>query len=314
MRRGVAWIVLLLLGLGWLAFLGFLARQEVLRSRGVRPDFVRYPFLESGSCRRCHSETWEAWNASPHAKALLSLAPRNLSATEKVATCLPCHAPEPVLLSANPGELPLPREERRQEGVGCVTCHLTEEGMAARAGAAEGACRPVPTAALTSVDLCRSCHNAHGTVEQWQASSWAARGVDCRGCHMPGGDHRMPGSHDADGLRRATTLEARVEGRELSVLVGNVGVGHNLPSGRRSRSMELVVDFEPQERQERFRFRNPFQGEGGENTQLPSGRVQRLSWPLPPGSGTARVRLLYQFRPGQPDSKGVLMHELRVAF
>lgn len=302
MSRGAAWTTLVLLALGWALFLGVLARQEVQRAAGVRPDFVRYPYLESGSCRRCHASSHEAWAASPHAKALRSLDPRDMSADEKVSACLPCHAPEPVLIAREP----VAREERRGEGVGCVTCHLTPEGMAARS-AVQGACRPVASAALLSVDLCLPCHNAHGTVDQWRASSWAAQGVDCRGCHMPGGDHRMLGAHDAEALRRALTLEAAVEGGDLVVRVGNVGAGHNIPSGRRSRSLELVVDLP--DRQERYRFRNPFKGEGGENTQLPSGETRRLAWP---GAGPARVRLIFQFRPSQPDGAGVLLHEVEV--
>ena len=312
MSRGAARASLVLLALAWVGFLGYLVRQEHLRSTGVQPDFVRYPFLESGSCRRCHGRAWETWKASPHAKALHSLEPRNLSATDKVATCLPCHAPQPVLLSGRPGQPPLPREERRGEGVGCVTCHLAAEGMAARPGSRAGACRPVPTPALTSAELCQSCHNAHGTVDQWRASSWAARGIGCRDCHMPGGDHRMLGAHDSGGLRAALGLEAAAQGRALEVRVSNRGVGHNLPSGRRSRSMELVVDFP--RAQERYRFRNPFRGEGGPNTQLPSGETRRLSWPLPDGPGVARVRLIYQFLPSQPDQAGVLLHEVEVPF
>lgn len=304
MSRGAAWATLVALALAWAGFLGYLARQEHQRASGVRPDFVRYPFLESGSCRRCHPEAWTAWKASPHAKALRSLDPRDMAADEKVATCLPCHAPEPVLLTK--GE-PVAREERRAEGVGCATCHLAEGGMAARASGG-GACRPVRTPRLTSVDLCLPCHNAHGTVDQWRASAWARRGVDCRGCHMPGGDHAMLGAHDPEALRRALSLEARREGGELVVRVGNTGAGHNVPSGRRSRSLELVVDLP--DRQERYRFRNPFKGEGGENTQLPSGEVRRLAWLA--GPGQIRVRLLFQFRPAQPDRAGVLLHELRI--
>lgn len=305
MSRGAAWTALVTLAVGWALFLGYLARQEHLRASGARPDFVRYPYLESGSCRRCHAEAWESWAASPHAKALQSLEPRNLSAADKVATCLPCHAPEPILIV--PG--PVARDDRRSEGVSCVTCHLSAGGMAARRPV-EGACRPVALPIVESVDLCLPCHNAHGTVDQWRASAWPARGVDCRSCHMPGSDHAMQGAHDTETLRRAVSLSGSWQDGRLVVQVANVGVGHNVPSGRRSRSLELVVDLP--DRQERFRFRNPFRGEGGENTQLPSGATRRLSWPAARGSGTARVRLLFQFRPSQPDAAGVLLHDLQV--
>ncbi len=311
MSRGAARLVLVALALGWLGFLGFLWRQEALRASGHVPDYVRYPYLEAASCRRCHEQAWSQWDASPHGRALFSLQPRNMSRGEKVRTCLPCHAPEPVLLTG-PGTPPIPRQARRREGVGCTTCHLGREGIASARPGVRGACRPVHEPALLSVELCQSCHNAHNTVDQWRASAWASAGVDCRSCHMPGRDHTMPGAHDPLTLRRAVDLSARVAEGNLEVAVHNGGAGHNVPSGRRSRSLDLVVTFQPSGAVERYRFRNPFQGEGGQNTQLPSGKTRTLRWPLPTASGTATVRLVFQFRPGQRDSAGVLVHERTV--
>jgi len=311
LSRGTARLVLACLALGWLVLLGFLWHQEALRASGQVPDYVRHPYLEAASCRRCHREAWDQWTVSPHGRALFSLQPRNLSRGEKTRTCLPCHAPEPVLLTGL-GRPPVPRQERRSEGVGCTTCHLGQEGIASARPGVRGACRPVYQPALLSVELCQSCHNAHNTVDQWRASSWAAAGVDCRACHMPGRDHTMPGAHDPSTLRRAVDLSARVVDGHLAVDVHNVGAGHNVPSGRRSRSLDLVVDFLSVGTQRRYRFRNPFQGEGGQNTQLPSGQTRTLRWPLPSLSGTARVRLVFQFRPGHRDSAGVLVHQRTV--
>ncbi len=313
MSRGAARLVLVALALGWLVFLGFLGRQEALRASGRVPDHVRHPYLEADSCRRCHLETWGQWHASPHGRALFSLQPRNLSRGEKVRTCLPCHAPEPVLRTGL-GSPPVPRQERRREGVGCTTCHLGREGIASARPGVRGACRPVHEPALVSVELCQSCHNAHNTVDQWRASGWATAGVDCRSCHMPGRDHTMSGAHDPAMLRRAVDLQAHLEEGDLVVAIRNSGAGHNVPSGRRSRSLDLVVDFRPVGTEQRYRFRNPFQGEGGANTQLPSGQTRTLRWPLPSPSGTATVRLVFQFRPGQKDSAGVLVHERVVAW
>jgi len=311
LSRSMARGLLAGLGLAWLVFLGFLVHQELRRASGDLPDFVRYPYLEAESCCRCHEETCRQWSASPHAKALSSLQPRNLSRAEKIRTCLPCHAPQPVLLTGL-GKPPIPRSARRGEGVGCTTCHLGPGGLASARPGARGACRPVHQPALLSVELCQSCHNAHGTVDQWRQSEWSRRGVDCRGCHMPAGDHSSPGAHDSRTLSRALELSARVDGRALQVVVRNIGAGHNIPSGRRSRSLDLVVHFQPSGAVERFRFRNPFPGEGGVNTQLPSGKARVLSWPLPSGSGSARVRLLFQFRPGQRDSVGTPVRECTV--
>jgi hypothetical protein len=77
--------------------------------------------------------------------------------------------------------------------------------------------------------------------------------------------------------------------------------------------MVLVVRFATPEgdwmADERYLFRSPFKGEPGENTQLPSGQTSLHRFPIPPNVVKARAQLLYQFRPSQPDSAGVVLQD-----
>lgn len=310
MKRRLALLTLFGLGLGWACFLGWLAWMGQLRQTGVRPDFVRHPYSTSVSCRQCHAEVYDQWARSPHAHALESLAPRRMDPSDKETNCRPCHVPQPVL-EQPAGVPPLARLDHPTEGVSCATCHQQGEGFASARPALRGACNPVYQPRLTSVELCMSCHNAHGTVDQWRSSSFAAEGKDCLSCHS---DHTMLGAHDSDSLRGALQLGLAQRDGMLWVGVTNSGAGHNVPSGRRSRSLVLVVEF-PDGREERSLFRNPFRGEDGPNTQLASGETRWFTYPLPPGGGTVKARLLYQFRPSQPDSAGVplLDQELKIS-
>ncbi len=62
-------------------------------------------FIGSESCRACHQAAFDAWQASPHAKAMLSLTAEQ----QKDTRCLQCHARD----QAQGGD----------SGVSCETCH-----------------------------------------------------------------------------------------------------------------------------------------------------------------------------------------------
>ena len=168
-------LVLLIIVAAWLGLGMTLARFEWMKAHHQQPEFVARPYSDSRSCRQCHQQVYDDWKRSPHAKALTSTFPRMMDPGDKEASCLPCHTPQPVLETGL--ELPpLARDERREEGVSCITCHQAKEGMASSQTGLRGACRPVHEARLAQPELCQSCHNAHGTVDQWRASTFAARG------------------------------------------------------------------------------------------------------------------------------------------
>jgi hypothetical protein len=74
------------------------------------------------------------------------------------------------------------------------------------------------------------------THAEWAASSQRLQGETCQTCHMPGGDHRMPGIHDPLTVSRALELDIdwdfSPDQRRLraTVRLHNRGAGHHLPT------------------------------------------------------------------------------------
>jgi nitrate/TMAO reductase-like tetraheme cytochrome c subunit len=220
----------------------------------------------SQSCRECHSQQFDEWESSIHAKSFtdpLVLA-TNQSNNFRKEECIPCHAPAPVF-EHGIGKLErvVERVTAREEGVDCLSCHRMGDRVvgpaAAAAGSSRAACRPMARAELASPALCAPCHNQHNTVDEWEASSYPNAGVTCLDCHMqpvtrktedgttrPGRSHKFPGGHDREMLAKAFTLRTEVVdaaegGKKLVVHVSNSGAGHNFPADARHRALDLVV-------------------------------------------------------------------------
>jgi len=123
-------------------------------------------------CAECHSAEMDAWQNSPHAKAMASLDQAHDAAADAVADeaggdyqdCLRCHSTEfdPVAGTY------------RHKGVTCEACHgsYVEDH---------------PKNGVMLLDngssICSDCHIE--TYEQWLDSPHAQVGVQCIGCHLP---------------------------------------------------------------------------------------------------------------------------------
>lgn len=324
-RRARLFAGLALLGLG--AALAFVAVSG--RGRGAR---AAPRFTSSEDCRACHAEVFAEWRASHHAIAFTNPEVRKLSNDFKTKECRDCHLPRPVS-ETGIGEPPLPRETRPGEGVDCLTCHLGADGrILGRRSLPQAGCRPVASQELVSVALCETCHNQHKTTDQFRASRFAQDPGGCNACHMPpaaragrrrGRGHVFPGAHDAAMLRRAARFEVAVEGGRAVVTVANEGAGHNFPTEERHRAVDVLYRILPPGAKPArwkpaftrlYRFRMPYVGEPGEDTQLPAGQVWRGSLPLeevPPGA-RVEFRLVYKLQPYLPDEKSVVLFEREV--
>lgn len=119
-------------------------------------------------CAECHLEETEAWQNSPHAKAMSDID------TALFAAC---------------------DEETIDEECNCLSCHTTDFDPAnstyAYGGVSCEACHGPyveghPKEGLMNLDVdssvCSDCHLE--THEQWQDSPHAQAGVQCIGCHM----------------------------------------------------------------------------------------------------------------------------------
>lgn len=257
---------------------------------------------DPAACVQCHAQTVADWKESWHAKAFTDPEVVRLSNNFSNEQCIDCHAPRPVY-ETGPAARTLPRLAGRETGVDCYSCHAGTTNFEDAVAGRSPACTPIPMPwSVSSAAFCESCHNQHGTTDQWRA--WNG-GQTCTECHFPGGSHLLPGSHDPEMVRRAVELRL-VEGDEPVIEVANVGAGHDFPTEERSRAVDLVW-IRPDGTSERLdRYRDPYRDEAGlVNTQIPARAVRR--YPVP---GAGQIRLLYKYNPFQEDADAFEVHRL----
>ena len=124
-----------------------------------------------------------------HARAWTSEAFQAATHAGRAEACTSCHAPAP--LAAGPPRL---RAARLEEGVTCITCHLSTAPGEAPLTMRGPARRSLPVEVhpviaedplYRSSELCGGCHEA--TYAEWQAAPAPAASdkETCQGCHMP---------------------------------------------------------------------------------------------------------------------------------
>jgi len=314
------------------------------------------------NCRECHEEIWNEWQADRHSQAWVGELYTELSKNHTDANCWSCHAPRPVLETGlnSPAEA---RANRREAGITCLSCHKRGDHVVGShrdpdaTPAVAPACGPVYDPAFPSGDnqagtnvFCSVCHGLHGTIDEFMGSEYARDGKTCLHCHMDevvapvakGGTprlrrvHRMPGGHSQEMLRRAMTIEPRLEGEELVVRVINQGAGHRVPTDARHRAIYLVASFVDEydqpvpatgfdgvtERDAKMDLiRLFYRHEQTEPTQIdPAGTLGKENWresriaiPIAARGGSVTVRLYYFLRVGSPLHKGTLVEERTVS-
>jgi len=277
----------------------------------------------STQCKSCHEDVYAEWFGSHHQIAFQNPEVRALSDDFRKEECMDCHLPRPLAVTGF-GKRTLPRRTHFDEGVGCISCHLGPDGgIVGRNDRPEVPCKPVRNEEFLAVDACASCHNQHGTTDQWRASHYAKLGVDCSSCHMPevsrqradksarmGRDHVFRGCHDDATLRKAGKFEVARDGGDLVLSLTNVGAGHNFPTEERHRAVDMTYRFVtaagPGEWQRAWRFRMPYRDEmepinpgnaPAENTQLPAGGTKSVRVPIPAATVRAETRLWYRLQP-----------------
>ncbi|MFO1053525.1 MAG: multiheme c-type cytochrome [Planctomycetota bacterium] len=327
----VAFLGLLGLGGAWLFDGGEAegAHGGDARSPTVGQD-PRFRWTSSVQCKECHQDVWDEWYGSHHQISYLNPEVAAQSQNFQNKECQACHLPQQIAVTGF-AQRALPRMTRYDQGVDCITCHVSGEGEVFAAHAVPSApCKPVADTRFTSMDLCEGCHNQHFTTDQWRASAWAKKGTSCNDCHMPdverklaaggtrkGRHHGFAGAHDAAMLEKAGTFEYRVEGKELVLALTNSGAGHNFPTEERHRAVDIVYSFtdrdgkhqtfqdaaqQPTEFGLAYRFRQPYRDEAGENTQLVAGDRKEVRVPIPDGSVSVKLRVWYRLQPYIGDS------------
>lgn len=265
--------------------------------------------IKAVKCRDCHPAIYDEWRESQHAKAYSD--PRfqaAMKAAKEPASCMPCHAPNPIL-DAGLGTYPTTRRRYKSEGVTCVTCHAKGD---AYAGPYKGKDMDnvghysTEVAEFKSYTLCAHCHGqekelVHNQVRDYLKSDSFKRGKHCQECHMerivrpaavdsmgkvtykkrPGRKHHFRGSHDADMLKKAATVEVKVAGRTATVTVTNVEVGHAIPAaGDRALRLEVTAGGKPVKIEV-----------WGYDKRIQEKQSRSATFDLPAGGGTVKVTL-----------------------
>jgi hypothetical protein len=288
-------------------------------------------FTSSEQCKACHEDVYAEWRSSHHAIAYTNPEVRKLSDDFRNKECQACHLPRPIL-ETGLGRRPLPRYDRPNEGVGCITCHMDQHGrIVGRNTRLDAGCMPIRNEPWLTMENCKTCHNQHGTTDQWEASEYPSRKIDCNTCHMPeitrghggiGRGHVYPGAHDINMLRQAAEFRARKEGDKIIVEVENNGAGHNFPTEERHRAVDVIYRYVDEAQLELdapaftrlYRFRQPYVGDPRPNTQLPAHQTWTGEIPLTdaPKGKILQLQLVYKLQPFMTDADAKMLFEHRI--
>jgi hypothetical protein len=200
----------------------------------------------NAACVSCHAREAAAWRGSRHQQSETNPAYRSAFAVEPDAFCRGCHAPE-----SDP--VRVPPKAVSDLGVGCVTCHVTEEGSVLAADridapAATGAPHAVRRSpAFAGTGACAGCHEfafpgalgeddgqrMQTTVSEHERSPGAA--MACAACHMPpiegGRSHAFAAVRDPGWLGSKLTARAERTQGEVRVTLAQTAPGHGFPTG-----------------------------------------------------------------------------------
>jgi hypothetical protein len=220
--------------------------------------------LSYKDCRACHSDIFDLWQNSLHAKSYENPTFRATFMTIKfgcgeeiVKDCLSCHAPFAYM--ANDVD---PNSAALTEGVSCVFCHSISEinhdshdsyYVLDTSGVYYGPYQTTGNAIhetqysslFLESELCAGCHeyvNDFGvgvleTYGEWKASSYPDNGVYCQNCHMP----IMPELSVADDYE---VKEYFVTAHEFRGGHSNINLSHavNLETSAAKNGMKLDVE------------------------------------------------------------------------
>jgi len=255
MRRISLTALFLLIGLLWKIAPGKTLSDMVLMTGGegvvAGGGEPAVPFrgnpISATQCGSCHSQHFEEWNSSFHARSLTSenflktfpqyldsLGMQGREDPQSSMACLGCHAP--LLKHAGPEmirqvrDFIVAKETKKLDGfeIGCVACHL--DGTRVFSGPIA---RPQDNSFHASkfstsykeASFCATCHTwAASTVpcsdvySDWKKSRAAKQGMTCQSCHMAersgiaaaGGPQRKIHSHVFPGGRSAAMLQNAV--------------------------------------------------------------------------------------------------------
>jgi hypothetical protein len=286
----IAW----LLGISlWVLFGGIGHGSEVWkqpRTPAIQAQDLNVTGLSAKDCGVCHTEIYGEWAQSVHAAAWVD--PQFQAELHKDPgvgwLCLNCHTPltnQQQWLVTEPGIIREPDVvtnptfdgDLQSEGVTCLSCHWTENGIASVHSDVNAPHKTVYTPSLKTDAACTSCHQAKARLEDALVCHFntgdekSDAGIEgaCSSCHMPrversmavgapvrtGGRHLWPGSGLGKGVGPAVpgldgldvalgdaVIDAGGDVR-FSFSLQNARAGHKLPTGDPERFLRVVASI-----------------------------------------------------------------------
>jgi len=218
----------------------------------LRPAVL--PDADSHACATCHADVVEEWAASAHALAWVDEEYRkSLRKKRRPQLCYGCHVPEPLLVEPALAGKPPAREDLREHGISCESCHLGPGGeMLGPRGTVVDAHPSAASELLRapgSNELCSACHATNigpviGVARDFAQSKQAEKGRSCVACHMAlverrwaegegvpvrvGRSHALQTPRDPSFLRRAFGLELITLDGASALVIENLAA-HRVP-------------------------------------------------------------------------------------
>lgn len=214
------------------------------------------------TCIPCHDDQAKQWRGSHHQISNANPAYRKAFAIEPSPFCRGCHAPE-----ADPRADP--PDAVSALGIGCVTCHVTEEGLILAAASPERDDAKAPHPLRRSAEFgqtggCANCHEfrfptARGddddaymqtTLKEHRRGGAAAK--PCAECHMPlvsgRRSHSFAEVRDPAYLRENMRASAELgEESTLRITLTQTAPGHDFPTGDLFRRLEIGCELKTQD-------------------------------------------------------------------
>jgi len=281
------------------------------------------------ACGRCHTAVYDEWRQTLHAAAWIDPIYRQSAGNPPKLECRSCHSMEPILageIDTDYSWRPIFRDYNREDGVGCVACHLRADGSVAARRDVDAPCRPRRDDRLTTTEFCGACHNpSHDAYNEWKQTVFARNGIGCSSCHswpttrtLPDGSarvgysHSFPGGNDPGFVKRALHAEMRLDKRELVASLEN-RCGHKFPGEVPSRALGLRIetwdaDNNPLDPIELW-FKRPFKNlVGAPDNRLKPDERRELRQALPEKAAFVRVTCFFKPSPLVPERGWTVLH------
>lgn len=282
-----------------------------------------------GDCQTCHPNEAKDWASSRHALAWESDSFVAASRNRSLKMCLPCHAPEPILVKGFE-EHPALREEERTHGIDCISCHRDANGAYhGTLGMQTDAHPTVKNEKFGTVEMCATCHEIFGTADWYKQSQWGKDPHGCVNCHMPAVErpiatgeglparkariHKFEGATPAMFQKGVKMGIAPNEGN-LQIKMESVEVGHTVPTG--PEYVVIIVEARFYQGEQELQKHQTLLADNvaidGSDTRLKPGERKVIRAPIPDGAERAVVRVLHKRNRDFPDDKARILFEQEV--